>query len=118
LSRIQLTLFGLFAVTLMLIFYALEGHDITRAKLHAAARPAASVWRQFPTAMSKQKKDGAFGAVWPSGLPNVGLFRDAQAGERLGDATFEPGDDFCALWHILDLLPGGAGDWAPKFSYQ
>ncbi len=26
-------------------------------------------------------------------------------------------DDFCALWHIFDLLPGGAGDWDPKFTY-
>jgi hypothetical protein len=36
----------------------------------------------------------------------------------VSDASFEPGDDFCALWHILDLLAGGAGDWAPKFSYS
>jgi len=30
---------------------------------------------------------------------------------------FNPGDDFCALWHIFDLLPGGAGDWQAKYRY-
>jgi hypothetical protein len=35
----------------------------------------------------------------------------------VSSAGFEPFDDFCALWHIFDLLPGGFGDWRPKFSY-
>jgi hypothetical protein len=51
-------------------------------------------------------------------LPGISVLR--REGERIlrvSDASFEPGDDFCALWHILDLLPDGAGDWAPKFSY-
>jgi predicted dithiol-disulfide oxidoreductase (DUF899 family) len=52
-------------------------------------------------------------------LPGISVFkRDGKRILRVSDATFEPGDDFCALWHILDLLPGGAGDWAPKFSYS
>ncbi len=36
---------------------------------------------------------------------------------RVSDAGFAPGADFCALWHIFDLLPGGAGDWQPKYRY-
>jgi predicted dithiol-disulfide oxidoreductase (DUF899 family) len=52
-------------------------------------------------------------------LPGISVFRrDGKRILRVSDAGFEPGDDFCALWHILDLLPGGAGDWAPKFSYS
>jgi predicted dithiol-disulfide oxidoreductase (DUF899 family) len=52
-------------------------------------------------------------------LPGISVFRrDGKRIVRVSDAAFEPGDDFCALWHILDLLPGGAGDWAPKFSYR
>jgi predicted dithiol-disulfide oxidoreductase (DUF899 family) len=51
-------------------------------------------------------------------LPGISVFRrDGERIVRVSDAGFEPGDDFCALWHLLDLLPGGAGDWAPKFSY-
>ena len=53
--------------------------------------------------------------VW---LPGISVFkRDGRRIVRVSDAGFEPGDDFCTLWHIVDLLPGGAGDWAPKFSY-
>jgi len=36
---------------------------------------------------------------------------------RVSDTGFAPGADFCALWHIFDLLPGGAGDWQPKYRY-
>ena len=51
-------------------------------------------------------------------LPGMSVFRrDGKRIVRVSDAGFEPGDDFCTLWHILDLLPGGAGGWAPRFSY-
>ncbi|MGE0409200.1 MAG: DUF899 family protein [Amphiplicatus sp.] len=32
---------------------------------------------------------------------------------RVADADSCPHDDFCAIWHMFDLLPGGAADWAP-----
>jgi predicted dithiol-disulfide oxidoreductase (DUF899 family) len=52
-------------------------------------------------------------------LPGISVFkRDGKRILRVCDAGFEPGDDFCTLWHILDLLPGGVGDWAPKVSYS
>jgi hypothetical protein len=35
----------------------------------------------------------------------------------VSDAAFDQGDDFCVLWHILDLFPQGKADWAPKFRY-
>jgi predicted dithiol-disulfide oxidoreductase (DUF899 family) len=51
-------------------------------------------------------------------LPGVSVFRrDRNRVLRVSDARFGPGDDFCSLWHILDLLPGGAGDWQPKYRY-
>jgi hypothetical protein len=34
-----------------------------------------------------------------------------------GSTLPSPGDDFCTVWHMFDLLPGGAGDWWPKFQY-
>ena len=50
--------------------------------------------------------------------PGVSVFqrRDARI-FRVSDASFCPGDDFCAVWHLFDLLPGGAADWRPKFRY-
>lgn len=51
-------------------------------------------------------------------LPGISVFkRDGRRILRVSDTGCSPGDDFCALWHILDLLPEGADDWAPKFKY-
>jgi predicted dithiol-disulfide oxidoreductase (DUF899 family) len=50
--------------------------------------------------------------------PGVSVFR--RAGDRIvrvADTGFEPHDDYCALWHLLGLLPGGAEGWSPRFSY-
>ena len=50
--------------------------------------------------------------------PGVSVFRrDASRILRFADTGFCPGDDFCALWHIFDMLPDGAGDWQAKFRY-
>ncbi|HOZ06963.1 MAG TPA: DUF899 family protein [candidate division Zixibacteria bacterium] len=27
---------------------------------------------------------------------------------------FGPGDDYCAVWHIWDMFPSGAGGWEPR----
>lgn len=52
-------------------------------------------------------------------MPGVSAFRKRDDGSivRTGHAVFGPGDDFCAIWHMFDLLEGGAGDWAPKYVY-
>ncbi len=50
--------------------------------------------------------------------PGVSAFkRDGARILRVADTGLHPGDDFCTLWHLLDLLPEGQGDWRPKFSY-
>jgi predicted dithiol-disulfide oxidoreductase (DUF899 family) len=51
--------------------------------------------------------------------PGVSVFKK-RGGKivRVADTGFEPSDDFCSLWHFLDLLPEGAADWKPKFKYQ
>jgi predicted dithiol-disulfide oxidoreductase (DUF899 family) len=51
-------------------------------------------------------------------LPGVSVFK--RAGDRVvrvADIGFRPGDDFCAVWHLFDLLPEGAAGWRAKFSY-
>jgi predicted dithiol-disulfide oxidoreductase (DUF899 family) len=51
--------------------------------------------------------------------PGVSVFkRRAGAIVRVSDANFQPNDDFCALWHFLDLLPEGANNWTPKYFYS
>ena len=51
-------------------------------------------------------------------LPGVSVFRRGSGNIlRVADTSFSPGDDFCALWHMLDLLPKGAAGWRPKFTY-
>jgi predicted dithiol-disulfide oxidoreductase (DUF899 family) len=56
----------------------------------------------------------------PSGgwLPGITAFRrDAGRILRVSDAGCAPGDDFCTLWHLFELLPDGAGGWTPKYHY-
>jgi predicted dithiol-disulfide oxidoreductase (DUF899 family) len=50
--------------------------------------------------------------------PGVSVFQ-RQDGKivRVAEAHFGPGDDFCSVWHLFDLLPGGAGDWWPQVRY-
>lgn len=52
--------------------------------------------------------------------PGVSGFKKKSDGSivRTGKAIFGPGDDFCSLWHLFDLLEGGAGNWEPKYSYK
>jgi len=51
-------------------------------------------------------------------LPGISVFqRKAGRIVRVSDTGMHPHDDYCALWHMLDLLPEGAGDWQPRFSY-
>ena len=50
--------------------------------------------------------------------PGISVFQRSKEGLfRVNDTASCPHDDFCAIWHLLDLLPGGASTWGPKFSY-
>jgi predicted dithiol-disulfide oxidoreductase (DUF899 family)/uncharacterized protein YciI len=35
---------------------------------------------------------------------------------RHAQSYFGPGDDYCAIWPMLDLLPNGPGDWEPNYN--
>ena len=53
-----------------------------------------------------------------SWLPGVSVFRmDGGRILRVSDSPCDVGDDFCALWHLFDLLPEGAGEFRPKIHY-
>ncbi len=50
--------------------------------------------------------------------PGVSVFtKTADCIKRVADTPFGPGDDFCAIWHLFDLLPDGSDGWQPKFNY-
>ncbi len=52
-------------------------------------------------------------------LPGVSVFqRKGDTIARVADTGFEPGDDFCTLWHLFDLLPEGRAGWQAKFDYR
>ncbi len=47
--------------------------------------------------------------------PGVSAFARTPAGiVRTGTRRFGPGDDFCALWPMFDLLRDGENGWRPK----
>jgi len=51
-------------------------------------------------------------------LPGISVFRrDGKRVLRVADTPLHPGDDYCALWHMFDMLPGGPGDWEPQLKY-
>ena len=50
--------------------------------------------------------------------PGISVFRKAGGRIlRVSDTRMGPYDDFCSVYHFFDLIPGGAGDWAPQFKY-
>ena len=62
--------------------------------------------------------DMGYGSADGGWLPGVSVFRrEGSRILRVADSRFAPGDDFCSLWHIFDLLPGGASDWEARNQY-
>jgi predicted dithiol-disulfide oxidoreductase (DUF899 family) len=51
-----------------------------------------------------------------SPLPGVSSFHRNADGSitRVSHAPFGPGDDFCAVWPMFDLLQDGANGWTPR----
>jgi predicted dithiol-disulfide oxidoreductase (DUF899 family) len=56
---------------------------------------------------------------WRDGpMPGVSVFkRENGRILRVADTSFSPGDDYCNVWHLFDLIPEGADGWQPKFGY-
>jgi predicted dithiol-disulfide oxidoreductase (DUF899 family) len=51
--------------------------------------------------------------------PGVSIFVRDKKGKiyQTAHTYFGPGDDFCSVWPLLDILPKGAAGWEPKFKY-
>lgn len=56
------------------------------------------------------------GSFWPGA---TGFSKNASGAiERVASAPFGEGDDFCATWHLLDLLADGWNGWEPRYRYD
>ncbi len=55
------------------------------------------------------EKDG----YWP-GFTTLKKHADGTI-TRHAQSYFGPGDDYCAIWPMFDLLPSGVGDWEPNY---
>ncbi len=67
--------------------------------------------------MGFQQEDGEFMSGYQ---PGVSVFHKNGDGSivRVSKDDFGPGDLYCGVWHLFDLLPGGSGDWGPQFDYS
>lgn len=54
------------------------------------------------------------GTYWPG----VSTFK-MEGGKiyRVAKDTFGPGDDYCSIWHLFNLLPNKENAWQPKYNY-
>lgn len=76
-------------------------------------------FRMYSAHESPFLKDVGFMSDTGDPWPGVSTLRTDTSGKiyRKAWTFFGPGDDFCATWHLLDLLPKGPNDWEPKYSY-
>jgi len=51
--------------------------------------------------------------------PGVSVFRKNVDGRivRVAKDSFGPGDLYCGVWHLFNLLPDGPDGWDPLFDY-
>jgi predicted dithiol-disulfide oxidoreductase (DUF899 family) len=50
--------------------------------------------------------------------PGISVFRKKDGRiVRVSDQQLGPGDDFCSVYHFLDMVPEGWADFRPRFTY-
>ena len=69
----------------------------------------------------QQKFAASRGWVFPMATrwhPGMSVFK-RKGGRilRVSGVTWSPGDDFCTIWHMFDLLPEGPAGWMPRLRY-
>ena len=86
----------------------------------AQARFAASRHWRFPM-ITYQGTTFAEDTGYASGdgfMPGVSVFQKKNGKVvRVSDTSFGPGDIYCSVWHLFDLIPEGADGWQPKYRY-
>lgn len=103
-------------------YNGLHPHAATRAAFVVSSPDRPAVQKQFAEsrgwrfpmvshAGTSFAADMGYASANGGWMPGVSVFRREEGKLlRVSDTGFSPGDDFCALWHFFDLLPGGVGD--------
>jgi predicted dithiol-disulfide oxidoreductase (DUF899 family) len=67
--------------------------------------------------MGFESEDEHYGS---NAMPGVSVFHKGEDGSivRVASDFLGPGDSYCSVWHLFDLLRDGVGDWEAKFDYS
>ena len=67
--------------------------------------------------MGFESEDEHYGS---NAMPGVSVFHKADDGSvvRVASDFLGPGDAYCSVWNLFDLLRDGVGDWEAKFDYS
>jgi predicted dithiol-disulfide oxidoreductase (DUF899 family) len=76
-------------------------------------------FRMYSSNKSTFNRDMGYENERGNQMPGVSAFHKDESGQifRSGSTWFGPGDDFCAVWPMLDLLKDGPKNWQPRFQY-
>jgi predicted dithiol-disulfide oxidoreductase (DUF899 family) len=101
--------------------FAVVSPDLPRAQKDFA-RPRGWKFRMLSGHGSTFIRDAGFWADkgdFSGPLPGVSTYAKEKGKiYRVSRTGFGPGDDFCGVWHLFDLLKNGADGWTAKFSYK
>ncbi len=77
------------------------------------------MFRTFSTAGTTFKQDLGFADKNGEPKPGVSVFRKEPDGSitHVTKDFFGPGDDYCSIWHLFDLLPTNSDAWEPQYHY-
>jgi predicted dithiol-disulfide oxidoreductase (DUF899 family) len=83
------------------------------------ARSRGWAFRMLSASGTSFTKDLGFESKDGHPMPGVSAFHRRKDGAivRVSKARSGPGDDFCSVWHLFDLLKTGGAGWEPKFKY-
>ena len=67
--------------------------------------------------MGFESEDEHYGS---NAMPGVSVFHKSTDGSivRVASDFLGPGDSYCSVWNLFDLLRDGVGDWEAKFDYS
>lgn len=67
--------------------------------------------------MGFESEDEHYGS---NAMPGVSVFHKSADGSivRVASDFLGPGDSYCSVWNLFDLLRDGVGDWEAKFDYS
>lgn|SRR5574341_1040942 len=77
-------------------------------------------FRMYSSQGSSFAKDMGFESSKGDPQPGVSVFYKNKSGKiiRVAKDYFGPGDPYCGVWHLFDLLPGGPKGWEPQYKYR